>query len=300
MARLANSLVRLRDQVNAAYPSRSKASDGWIGDAAHASSASDHNPNSQGVVNALDLTNDPANGFDAHALADRLRQNRHPNLRYIISNGRIASAGTNWAWGKYSGSNPHSKHIHVSVGQPTTTTGDGKSTSNNDDASDWNIKGATTAPKRSNDVIAAEVIAGAWGNGTDRQNRLRAAGYDPGTIQSIVNQKLGGGKPAPAPAPQRPSNSQVADQVIAGAWGSGPERKRRLAAAGYDYNAVQSLVNQKLGAGPAVPARKSDEQIANEIIAGKWGNGKERSARVSAAGYNYAAIQKIVNRKLGF
>lgn len=153
-------------------------------------------------------------------------------------------------------------------------------------------------PRKSNEVVADEVIAGAWGNGTDRQNRLRAAGYDPGTIQSIVNQKLGGSKPAPAP--QRPSNSQVADQVIAGAWGSGADRKRRLAAAGYDYNAVQSLVNQKLGAGPAVPARKSDEQIANEIIAGKWGNGKERSARVSAAGYNYAAIQKIVNRKLGF
>lgn len=143
MARLANSLVRLRDQVNAAYPNRSKASDGWIGDAAHASTPSDHNPNSQGVVNALDLTHSPATGFDAHALAERLRVNRHPNLRYIISNSRIASAGTGWNWKAYSGSNPHSKHIHISVGQPTTTTRDGQSTTNYDNTTNWNINAVT-------------------------------------------------------------------------------------------------------------------------------------------------------------
>lgn len=143
MARLANSLVRLRDQVNAAYPNRSKASDGWIGDAAHAATPSDHNPNSQGVVNALDLTHSPATGFDAHALAERLRVNRHPNLRYIISNSRIASAGTGWNWKAYSGSNPHSKHIHISVGQPTTTTRDGQSTTNYDNTTNWNINAVT-------------------------------------------------------------------------------------------------------------------------------------------------------------
>lgn len=298
MARLANSLVRLRDQVNAAYPNRNKASDGWIGDAAHASSASDHNPNSAGVVNALDLTNDPANGFDAHAMADHIRINRHPNLRYIISNSRIASAGTNWAWATYGGSNPHNKHVHFSVGNPTTTTGDGKSTSNYDDASDWNIKGssAPSAPRRSNDMIAAEVIAGAWGNGADRQSNLRAAGYDPSAIQAIVNQRLGS-KPA---TPARPSDSQIADQVITGAWGSGDERKRRLAAAGYNYSTVQQLVNQKLGFRPASPSRKSNDVVANEVIAGKWGVNPERQKRLLAAGYDYHAIQQLVNRKLGY
>lgn len=45
--------------------------------------------------------------------------------------------------------------------------------------------------KKSNDAIAQEVIAGKWGNGTDRTNRLKAAGYDPNTIQNLVNQKLG-------------------------------------------------------------------------------------------------------------
>lgn len=45
--------------------------------------------------------------------------------------------------------------------------------------------------RKSNDQIASEVIAGAWGNGQDRVNRLNAAGYDANTIQNIVNQKLG-------------------------------------------------------------------------------------------------------------
>lgn len=50
--------------------------------------------------------------------------------------------------------------------------------------------------KKSNDTIANEVIAGKWGNGNDRRNRLTAAGYDYRTIQNLVNQKLGGSKPA--------------------------------------------------------------------------------------------------------
>ena len=138
MARLANSLIKLRDQVNAEWPNRSKVSDGWIGDAAHASVASDHNPNSAGVVTALDITNHPGY-FDAHALADRLRANRHPNLKYIISNRRIAGDWTGWNWQAYNGSNPHDKHIHVSVGRGS----DGKSTPPYDDTNAWSINGQT-------------------------------------------------------------------------------------------------------------------------------------------------------------
>lgn len=47
--------------------------------------------------------------------------------------------------------------------------------------------------KKTNEQIADEVIAGKWGNGTDRINRLKKAGYNPDTIQAIVNKKLGGG-----------------------------------------------------------------------------------------------------------
>ncbi|WP_274519425.1 hypothetical protein [Pseudolactococcus reticulitermitis] len=39
----------------------------------------------------------------------------------------------------------------------------------------------------------------------------------------------------------------VADAVIRGDYGNGETRRQRISAAGYDYNAVQALVNQKLG-----------------------------------------------------
>ena len=284
--RLANSLVRLRDQVNAAYPNRSKASDGTIGDAAHAASASDHNPNGAGVVCAMDITNSPQTGFDVHALADRLRINRHPDLKYIISNRRIAGAWTGWAWAPYNGSNPHSSHAHFSVGRGN----DGQSTPPYDDTNDWAIGGSVAPPAggKSNDEVASEVLAGKWGNDPERSQKLSAAGYNAGVIQSIVNSRLGGGGAAP-----RKSNEVVAQEVIAGAWGNGQDRVNALTAAGYDYNAVQAIVNGKVA--PAAPARLSNEQVASQVIAGAWGNGDERRNRLTQAGYNYDAVQAIVN-----
>lgn len=47
-----------------------------------------------------------------------------------------------------------------------------------------------------------------------------------------------------------------------------------------------------------VQNKKSNEEIAQEVIDGKWGNGSDRKAKLSAAGYDYEAIQKIVNNKL--
>ena len=57
-------------------------------------------------------------------------------------------------------------------------------------------QGGGTTPKKSNEEIADEVIAGKWGNGQDRKNRLTNAGYDYNAIQKIVNQKLGVTKPS--------------------------------------------------------------------------------------------------------
>lgn len=163
--------------------------------------------------------------------------------------------------------------------------------------------GATPVPapaRRSNEQIATEVLAGAWGNNPERKNRLEAQGYNYAAIQAIVNSRVGGGAPAPAPA--RPSNDEIANQVLAGAWGNNPSRQQRLQAAGYDYAAIQALVNKKLGGGSSAPARKSEEQVANEIIAGVggWGNNPQRREKLQAAGYNASAVQAIVNRKLGF
>lgn len=137
MPRLAKSLETLREQVNALAPKRSKRDDGWIGDAAHAARASDHNPNKKGVVQAIDITHDPKNGMDAHALAETLRLNRDRRIKYVISNGRIFSSSTKpWEWRKYAGSNPHSRHVHISVGDIA---------SYYDDPAAWKI-GAKPAP----------------------------------------------------------------------------------------------------------------------------------------------------------
>jgi hypothetical protein len=114
--RVASSLNTLLNQINAAHPNRSKAADGSIGDAAHAASVSDHNPDARGVVRARDYTHDPAHGFDAHAMADRIVASHDPRIKYVISRGRIASATVNpWQWRKYTGENPHNHHAHVSV-----------------------------------------------------------------------------------------------------------------------------------------------------------------------------------------
>ena len=50
---------------------------------------------------------------------------------------------------------------------------------------------------------------------------------------------------------------------------------------------------------PSQPVIKSNEEIANEVIAGKWGNGEDRKNRLSQAGYDYDTVQNIVNQKLG-
>lgn len=122
--RVARSLDVLLDQINEAYPGRSKASDGSIGDVAHVSRTSDHNPHIQlggvGIVSARDFTHDPAAGFDAHAFADALRRSGDLRIKYVISDRRMFSSYVSggrapWEWRPYVGSNPHTQHVHVSV-----------------------------------------------------------------------------------------------------------------------------------------------------------------------------------------
>lgn len=99
--------------------------------------------------------------------------------------------------------------------------------------------------------------------------------------------KLAGGS---TPAPAKKTNDQIAQEVIDGKWGNGEDRKNRIKAAGYDYDAIQKIVNAKA-------TKKSNEQIAQEVIDGKWGNGEDRKKKLTAAGYDYEAIRKIVNAK---
>ena len=85
--------------------------------------------------------------------------------------------------------------------------------------------------------------------------------------------------------------SELAQEVLAGKWGNGEERKEKLTKAGYDYNKVQAEVNRLVA-----PKKKSNDEIAREVIKGLWGNGAEREKKLTDAGYNYKAIQKIVNK----
>lgn len=126
---VAHSLDALLDEINASAPHRSKASDGSIGDADHSSRESDHNPcDCHGAVCARDFTHDPGHGFDSYAFADWLRarcdNGQENRVKYIISNRRIASPTDDWTWRPYTGSNPHDRHVHVSVEHPGATFND--------------------------------------------------------------------------------------------------------------------------------------------------------------------------------
>lgn len=124
--RLAASLAKLFTQVNEIAPKRKKASDGWIGDSLHwpKGNKSDHNPwvkeGSMGIVTAIDITNDPGNGCNAMAIVDDLVASRDPRIKYVIHREEIwrsydKPGVSAWKPGAYKGSNPHNKHVHISV-----------------------------------------------------------------------------------------------------------------------------------------------------------------------------------------
>lgn len=107
---------------------------------------------------------------------------------------------------------------------------------------------STTTTKKSVDEVAREIIAGRgdWGNGDTRKQKLTAAGYNYTEVQNRVNQLMSGSTTSSTSS--KKSNETIAKEIIAGkgGWGNGETRKQKLTAAGYDYNAIQKLVNQML------------------------------------------------------
>lgn len=149
--RAMESLLVLRDQCNKIAPLRNKASDGLVADAAH-STTSDHYPHyvagvGDEMVTGLDLTHDPAHGFDSYKFAETLRVHEDDRIEYAISNKRIFSSYPHgdrkaWEWGPYSGEDPHDTHGHVSVlDKPVSDT-----------TTPWNLEGF--------DMSEADVITG--------------------------------------------------------------------------------------------------------------------------------------------
>jgi hypothetical protein len=114
--RVSYGLTRLLHQINEKAPNRNKASDGSIGDAAHQATTSDHNPDSKGIVRAMDFTNDPAHGADMGVITEAIRQSHDPRVAYMIFNHRIVSSTIlPWTWRSYSGTDPHTGHMHIST-----------------------------------------------------------------------------------------------------------------------------------------------------------------------------------------
>lgn len=79
--------------------------------------------------------------------------------------------------------------------------------------------------------------------------------------------------------------------------------KAKLLAAGFDaYIKEEEITDgatvKEPVSKPVVQSKKSNEEIAKEVIRGKWGNGAVRKQRLEAAGYNYSVIQGIVNKMI--
>lgn len=122
----APSCVAVRRQAFRLWPDRSQASDGICASATHTTQnpGSDHEPhvviNGVAYATAVDLTDDKANGCDADAWAEYLRLSKDHRVKYVIAESRMFSSYPTsqyaaWTWRPYSGTNPHSKHVHCSV-----------------------------------------------------------------------------------------------------------------------------------------------------------------------------------------
>ena len=98
-------------QATAISPSRKKASDGLLPSAAHQvqNPSSDHN-----TGYAVDLTDDPKNGIDCADIFEKLKEDKR--VKYLIFKGKIWSVEKAKQGNRvYSGSNPHNKHLHISI-----------------------------------------------------------------------------------------------------------------------------------------------------------------------------------------
>lgn len=127
--RPAQMLLSLRDELNAVFPGRSTAIDGFVsgydGPNNPTYGISAHNANNLGHCMAFDITTLPGvhiDEWEGRALAEYLRAKMNENFAYLIhdmSEGapapKIAGNQTNWAWVTYGGIDAHSNHIHISL-----------------------------------------------------------------------------------------------------------------------------------------------------------------------------------------
>lgn len=116
---LAPALVVLGKELDKAWPNRDRTSDGTLGDAAHAARQSEHNPNRDpnddvpdGYVTARDIDTD---GIPVNKVLNKLIGDSR--VWYVIHNRTIWSKTYGWKARAYTGADPHTGHIHVSLNQ---------------------------------------------------------------------------------------------------------------------------------------------------------------------------------------
>ena len=104
-------------QATAIAPLRMKASDGLLPSQAHIH----QNPNSDHNTGlAVDLTHDPKHGIDCVDIFEKLKEDKR--VEYLIFKGKIWSkARAKEGNRKYTGSNQHTKHLHISIKEENST-----------------------------------------------------------------------------------------------------------------------------------------------------------------------------------
>jgi len=117
--RLSKAAAQLREQFDDCFSDRDRTSDGWIGDSRHSARKSDHNPDAQGWVRAIDVDRDLSGKAKPDLMPDvadqlRILAKSDKRISYIIFAGKIASAKSLWRWKTYTGINKHIHHCHIS------------------------------------------------------------------------------------------------------------------------------------------------------------------------------------------
>jgi len=117
--KLSKAAVQLREQLDDDFPNRSRKSDGAVADARHrAKGNSDHIPDKNGWVRAIDVTADfGSHPEEVYAVVEKLRKlakRRDKRIKYLIYDGKIMSPILNWKRRRYKGPNPHRSHFHIS------------------------------------------------------------------------------------------------------------------------------------------------------------------------------------------
>ena len=78
----------------------------------------------------------------------------------------------------------------------------------------------------------------------------------------------------------------------------GDQTRREFLIRSYRSNYPWNVVLRYKEAGTSTPSGKTIDQVAKEVIQGKWGSGDARRIKLTAAGYDYRVVQNKVNRLL--